>query len=51
MLEIIRYTQLVLEMALKRTTGNKGRWRGIVIIELIRYLVLFVQVRPVGTDP
>jgi hypothetical protein len=43
LLEIIRYTQLVLEMGLKRTAGNNGRWRGIVIIEMIRCLVLSIR--------
>ena len=43
LLEIIRYTQLVLEMGLKRTTGNNGRWRGIVTIEVIRCLVLSIE--------
>ena len=38
----------MLEMGLKRTTGNNGRWRGIVIIEMIRCLVLFMKLSQWG---
>lgn len=36
MLEIIRYTELVVEMALKRKVSEKTRWRSIILIEMIK---------------
>ncbi|PVG03432.1 peroxisome membrane protein [Serendipita vermifera] len=54
-LEVVRYTQLVIEMLLKRFTGRMGRWRGIVILELIKALlrlsVLVRTRRPLITPP
>ena len=38
----------MLEMGLKRTTSNSGRWRGIVIIEMIRCLVLSIKLTQWG---
>ena len=48
LLEIIRCTQLVFEMGLRRTAGNNGRWRGIVIIEMIRCLELSIKLSQWG---
>lgn len=35
-LQVIRYTELLLEMGLKRSVGKRGKWRGIVLIELLK---------------
>jgi peroxin-16 len=35
-LEAIRFSQLVIEMILKRVTRRNGRWRGIVLLELAK---------------
>ena len=37
-LEIIKFVQLLLEMGLRRTVSSKARWRGIVLIEMIKYV-------------
>ena len=39
MLEIIRFTELVVEMGLRRNTSSKTRWRTVVLLEVIKYLV------------
>lgn len=35
-LETIKYLELVIEMGLRRKIGQKGRWRSIIILELIK---------------
>ena len=35
-LELIRFTELMLDMILKRKTSEKTRWRGIVFLEAIK---------------
>lgn len=35
-LETIKYLELVIEMGLRRKISQKGRWRSIVILELIK---------------
>lgn len=37
-LEIIKFVQLLVEMGLRRTVSSKARWRGIVLIEMIKYV-------------
>ena len=39
-LELIRFTQLLIEMGMRRKLSDKNRWRGIVIIEAIKYVTL-----------
>ena len=36
MLEIIRYTELVIEMGMRRKVSSRNRWRGIVLLEFIK---------------
>ncbi|KXN90064.1 Peroxisomal membrane protein PEX16 [Leucoagaricus sp. SymC.cos] len=54
-LELLRFTELVIEMGLRRKVSEKVRWRGIVIIEVIkavlRLLILKVTRRPVLSPP
>ncbi len=35
-LELLRFTELVIEMGLRRKVSEKNRWRGIVVIETIK---------------
>ena len=35
-LELIRFTELLLEMGLRRKVSQKTRWRGIVLLEVIK---------------
>jgi peroxin-16 len=35
-LELLRFTELVIEMGLRRKVSEKLRWRGIVVIEMIK---------------
>lgn len=41
-LEVIRFTQLVMEMLLKRVTQRKGRWRGIMLLELTKWVKISI---------
>lgn len=36
MLEVLRFTQLVIEMSLRRRLNSRGVWRGIVALEAIK---------------
>lgn len=36
-LEMIRFVELVVEMGLRRKVSNKNKWRGIVLLEMIKY--------------
>lgn len=36
-LELIKFVQLLIEMGLRRNVSSKARWRGIVLIEMIKY--------------
>jgi len=38
-LEIIRYTELLIEMGLRRSTSKKNRWRGLVLIEILKAIL------------
>lgn len=35
-LEVIRFTELLMEMGMRRKLSNKNRWRGIVLLEFIK---------------
>lgn len=37
-LELVRFTELLIEMGLRRRFSEKGRWRGIVLLEAIKYV-------------
>lgn len=37
-LELVRFTELLIEMGLRRKFSEKGRWRGIVLLEAIKYV-------------
>ncbi|KAL9716282.1 hypothetical protein Ac2012v2_000728 [Leucoagaricus gongylophorus] len=54
-LELLRFTELVIEMCLRRKVSEKLRWRGIVIIEVIkaalRLLLLKITRRPLVSPP
>lgn len=54
-LEVLRFTQLVIEMLLKRFTGRNGRWRGIFLLELAKALFQLALLqrtkRPVLSPP
>ena len=43
MLEIVRFVQLVVEMGLRRKFGHTGRWRGVIVIETIKYVVVGIS--------
>jgi len=44
-LELLKYTQLLVEMGLRRKTSDKTRWRGIVLLETVKALLRFVLLR------
>jgi peroxin-16 len=35
-LEMIKFLELVIEMGLRRKLGQKGRWRGILTLEVVK---------------
>ncbi|KIJ21790.1 hypothetical protein PAXINDRAFT_165179 [Paxillus involutus ATCC 200175] len=44
-LELIGFTQLLIEMGMKRKLSNKNRWRGILVLETIKVILRFVLLR------
>ncbi|KAJ6509498.1 peroxisomal membrane protein PEX16 [Mycena vitilis] len=54
-LELIRFTELVLEMTLRRKVSPRNRWRSVVLLELIkallRVLLLRITRRPLLSPP
>lgn len=54
-LEVIRFTELVLEMGMRRKVSNKTKWRGIVLLEVIkavlRLIILKITRRPLLSPP
>ncbi|KAK1233034.1 hypothetical protein PQX77_003837 [Marasmius sp. AFHP31] len=54
-LEIIRFTELVIEMGLRRKASDRSRWRGIVLLEVLkatlRLLLLKITKRPLLSPP
>jgi peroxin-16 len=43
MLELLRYTELLIEMGLRRKVSERNRWRAIVLMESIKYGSAFQQ--------
>lgn len=37
-LEVIRFTELLIEMGMKRKLSSTSRWKGIVLLETIKYV-------------
>ncbi|KAI5121267.1 hypothetical protein M0805_002312 [Coniferiporia weirii] len=54
-LETIRFVELVIEMSLRRKVSNKSKWRGIVLLELVkailRLVLLKITRRPLLSPP
>ncbi|PAV21941.1 peroxisome membrane [Pyrrhoderma noxium] len=52
-LELIRFLELLIEMGLRRKVSNKNKWRGILLLEIIkailRLLILKLTKRPLLT--
>ena len=44
MLDVLRFTELLIEMAMRRKLGQKARWRGIVLLELLKYVISLLAV-------
>ncbi len=42
-LELIRFTELVVEMGLRRKVSNQSRWRGILLLEVIKCVSLHIS--------
>lgn len=36
MLELLRYTELVVEMGLRRKVSSRNKWRAIILLEVIK---------------
>ncbi|KAH9837218.1 peroxisomal membrane protein PEX16 [Rhodofomes roseus] len=54
-LQLVRFTELLIEMGLRRKVSQRNRWRGIVLLEVIkavsRLVLLRITRRPVLTPP
>jgi len=54
-LEMIRFLELVMEMGMRRKFGQKGRWRGIITLEVVkailRLILLKITRRPLISPP
>lgn len=35
-LELVKFVELLIEMGLRRSASNKTRWRGVVVLEVIK---------------
>ncbi|KAF9229242.1 peroxisomal membrane protein PEX16 [Gyrodon lividus] len=44
-LELIRFTQLLIEMGMRRKFSNKNRWRGVLLLETIKVILRFILLR------
>lgn len=44
-LQVVRYTELLLEMAAKRRGGSRGRWRAVVLIEFVKAVCRLILLR------
>ncbi|KAF8227439.1 peroxisome membrane protein [Tricholoma matsutake] len=44
-LELIRFTELLVEMGLRRNTTSKTRWRSVVLLEFIKAMLRFLLLR------
>ena len=43
LLELIRFTELVIEMGLRRKASAQNRWRGIVLLEAVKFAWTFIS--------
>jgi len=54
-LETLKFVELVVEMGLRRKLGQKGRWRGVVTLEVVkailRLILLKITRRPLVSPP
>ncbi|VDC01824.1 unnamed protein product [Peniophora sp. CBMAI 1063] len=54
-LEVVRFTQLLIEMGLRRKASTQTRWRGIVMLEavkaILRFVLLRITKRPLVSPP
>ncbi|KAH9936991.1 peroxisome membrane protein [Fomitopsis serialis] len=54
-LQLVRFTELLIEMGLRRKVSQRNRWRGIVLLEVIkavlRLVLLRITRRPVLSPP
>ncbi|KAI0032746.1 peroxisome membrane protein [Vararia minispora EC-137] len=54
-LELVRFTQLLIEMGLRRKASERTRWRGIVLLEaikaILRFILLRITRRPLVNSP
>ncbi|PKS12393.1 hypothetical protein jhhlp_000597 [Lomentospora prolificans] len=51
LLQMVRYTELLIEMAAKRRGGEKGRWRVVVLLEFIKAVCRLVLLRITSSRP
>ncbi|KAF7799534.1 hypothetical protein EIP86_010771 [Pleurotus ostreatoroseus] len=55
LLEVLKFTELLIEMGLRRTVSSKARWRGVILIEaikaILRMLLLRITRRPLLSQP
>lgn len=47
-LELIRYTELVIEMGLRRKVSSQNRWRSILFLEAIKYVLILLTLSPLS---
>ncbi|KAJ8702546.1 hypothetical protein PTI98_001253 [Pleurotus ostreatus] len=47
-LELIRFAELFIEMALKRKVSQRNKWRGVVLLEIIKAALRFILMRVSG---
>jgi len=45
-LEVIKFTELMIEMGLRRKFSTKAKWRGIVLLEMIKSVSLHLSLGP-----
>ncbi|KZT72845.1 peroxisome membrane protein [Daedalea quercina L-15889] len=54
-LQLVRFTELLIEMGLRRKVSQRNRWRGIVVLEVmkavLRLILLRITKRPVLSPP
>ncbi|TFK41199.1 peroxisome membrane protein [Crucibulum laeve] len=54
-LELLRFTELVIEMGLRRKVSDKNRWRGVILLEavkaVLRLVLLKMTRRPLISPP
>ncbi|KAG6890372.1 hypothetical protein C0992_001962 [Termitomyces sp. T32_za158] len=54
-LQLIKFLELVVEMGLRRKVSSKARWRGVILLEMIkmclRFTLLFITRKPLLSPP